>query len=97
MSTFDCPSCKQGADKLIIFNDPARLGCPGCRTSTIKKAYNVNLGQTLDKWTHIDKKTGREIKHRLTTGKDWEIANRAFSKEDGKTAINRITGKETQY
>ena|SRR3990167_395150 len=61
-----------------------------------KKRSNVNLGQTLDKWTHIDKKTGNEIRHRLSVGKDWEVSNRTLA-EDGKTAINRVTKKPAQY
>ena len=50
----------------------------------------------MDKWTHVDKKTGRTIKHKISGGKDWEIKNRVISKDDGKTPINRVTGKPAQ-
>jgi len=63
---------------------------------TGKKYSNASLGQTMDKWTHVDKKTGRTIKHKISGGKDWEIKNRVISKDDGKTPINRVTGKPAQ-
>lgn len=62
-----------------------------------KRARNVNLGQTVDRSTHIDKKTGREITHRITEGKKWEIDNRRLSQDDGVTVVNRATGKPAQY
>ena len=61
-----------------------------------KKRSNVNLNQILDRWTHIDKKTGNEIKHKLSAGKDWEINNRVISRDDGVTVINRATGKPAE-
>lgn len=67
------------------------------RYLTGKKKPNVNLGQTMEKWTHVDKKTGRTINHKLSVGKSWEIENRRVSQDDGKTAINRITGKPAEY
>ena len=90
---FDCPNCKSEAKRLVIFNDPKFLGCDACGVA--KRVFvNVNLGQTEQKWTHVDKQ-GVEKKHRLSVGKSWEISNRALA-EDGKTVINRITNKETQ-
>ena len=63
---------------------------------TGKNRSNANLGQTLEKWTHVDKKTGRTIKHKLSTGKNWEIENRRISQDDKKTVINRVTGKPAE-
>lgn len=62
-----------------------------------KRFSLCDLGQTTDRWTHTDKKTGRVIKHRLTRGKDVEIRDRVISKEDPKVVLNGRTGKETQY
>lgn len=62
-----------------------------------KKRSNVNLGQTIEKWTHVDKKSTNQIKHKLSVGKSWEIDNRVISRDDGKTVINRVTGKPAQY
>ncbi len=62
-----------------------------------KKKSNANLGQTLEKWSHVDKKSGKTIEHKLSVGKNWEIVNRGLSKDDNKTAINKVTGKEAQY
>lgn len=62
-----------------------------------KRSHNVNLGQVVDRSTHIDKKTGREITHKITTGKAWEIDNRRLSQDDGFTVVNRATGKPAQY
>lgn len=91
---FECPICKQETKTLVI---PAEGKLAGrCCASTGPKRFNVNLGNTVDSWTHIDKKTGNEVKHKLTTGKDWEIQNRVLSKDDGKTSINRVTGKPAQ-
>ena len=90
---FNCPTCGSETSKLIIFSEPKFLGCQSCGVA--KKAFrNVNLGQTEQKWTHINKQ-GEEKKHRLSVGKSWEISNRTLA-EDGKTVINRITKKETQ-
>lgn len=91
---FDCPHCGSKANRLIIFNEPKYLGCESCGVAK-PRPYNVNLGQTTQKWTNVDKK-GIEHKHRLTVGKDWEINNRVLA-EDGKTVINKVTNKEAQY
>ena len=63
---------------------------------TGKKRSTAGLGQTVDSWRKIDKKTGNETTHKLTKGKEWEITNRRLA-DDGKTVINRVTGRETQY
>ncbi len=62
--------------------------------SYIKKVryVNTNLGQSADKWIGNDGK-----QHNMTVGKEWEINNRILSKDDGKTMINRVTGKPAQY
>lgn len=64
---------------------------------TGKKRSNANLGQTLEKWTHVDKKSGKEVTHKLSVGKSWEIENRRVSQDDGVTVVNRATGKPAQY
>jgi hypothetical protein len=78
------------------------MACRSCVNEHLKRDkgykpnyFNVNLGQTVEKWTHVNKQ-GEEKKHKLTVGKDWEINNRAIA-EDGKTVINRVTRKEAQY
>jgi hypothetical protein len=91
---FECPNCKADATRLIIYNEPKYLGCPSCGVAS-RPYVNVNLGQTVEKWTHINKQ-GEEKKHRITVGKDWELSNRALA-EDGKTVINKVTNKEAQY
>jgi len=63
---------------------------------TGKKRSVAGLGQTVESWTHIDKKTGNEVKHKITTGKQFEIVNRELA-DDGKTVINKKTGKPAQY
>lgn len=91
---FECPSCGCEAKTLVIPQD-GKLGCRSCVTMR-PKPINVNLGQTVERWNHVDKK-GIEHKHRLTVGKDWEINNRVVSRDDKMTVINRVTGKEAQY
>lgn len=86
---FDCPSCGSKTSKLIIYNDPKKLGCPSCGTPQ-SKFHNVNLGQTVDSYTRKDGTKGR-----ITTGKAWEIEHRRLG-PDGR-AINSKTGKEPQY
>lgn len=91
---FTCPICKNETKTLVIPEGGKLAG--RCCASIGPKRNNVNLGQTADSWTHIDKKTGNQIKHKLSTGKAWEIENRVVSKDDGKTIINRVTGKPAQ-
>lgn len=91
---FECPMCKNDVNKLIIPLG-GKLGCREC-VGESKIPYNVNLGQTLDRWTSVDKKTGKEISHRISVGKNWELENRRLSKEDNKTVLNIKTNKETQ-
>lgn len=81
----DCPRCGAQTNKLII-PEHGKLGCKDCSVAK-PRPYNVNLGQTFVK-DHMT---------RLTTGKAWEIEQRVVSPDDGKTIINRKTGRETQY
>lgn len=90
-----CPQCDKEVKMLVIPHE-GRLGCRDC-AGKVPKRYNVNLGQTVEQWTHIDKHTTNEIKHKLTVGKNWEIDNRIISKDDPKVVINRVTGKPSQY
>ncbi len=87
----DCPNCGAQAKRLIIFNDPYHTGCDNCGQA--RKRFSITgLGSTDDKWHGDDGKV-----HRITAGKRWEIENRTISKDDGKTVINKVTGKPTQY
>jgi hypothetical protein len=81
----ECPSCHKEA-KVLVIPEGGKLGCNECVVRGPKK-YNVHLGQT---WAS-DGKT------RLTHGKAWEIGNRVVSPDDGKTLINKKTGKPAQY
>lgn len=91
---FECPICKNPTQSLVIPLNGKLSGKCCVEMSPSKK--NVNLGQALEKWTHVDK-NGVEHKHKLTVGKSWEIDNRVTSKDDGVTVVNRATGKEAQY
>jgi hypothetical protein len=74
------------------------LYCPACYVRTRRKhGYDHTLNQTLERWTHRSKKTDSLVHHKLTKGKDWEIENRRVSLDDGKTVINKATGKPAQY
>lgn len=96
---FECNYCKQQVKQLVIPADKKILACRSCAypEGAPRPTYNVNLGQTVEKWTHIDKKTGNEIKHKVTTGKQWEIEHRRLSGDDGHTVVNYATGKPAQY
>lgn len=85
-----CPQCSQETHKLTIPLG-GKLGCPNCNVH-VSKPYNVNLGQTADKWIKNDGTVGK-----ITVGKQWEIDNRRISRDDGVTVINHATGKEPQY
>jgi hypothetical protein len=85
---FTCPRCKAETTKLVIPLN-GKLGCDLCSEKSPSR-YNVNLNQTFAKY-------GDNNSKRLTTGKAWEIANRVVSKDDGKTIINKVTGKPAQY
>lgn len=92
---FNCPICSKETKQLVIPVDGKLSG--RCCANVGPSQRNVNLGQTVEKWTHVDKNTGREVKHKLTTGKNWEISNRVTSKDDRMTVINKATGREAQY
>lgn len=86
----DCPSCGAETSKLIGCNELRRVVCTNCHYNCMgdKKFDNYNLGQTL-----IKDKNGT----RVTYGKAFEIDNRMVCPDDGKTIINRKTGKPAQY
>ena len=88
---FTCPSCNSLTSKLIGYTSPAKVGCSNCGIPA-SRFSSCNLGQTADSWVKHDGTRGR-----ITSGKNWEIANRMISKDDGKTPINRVTGKPAQY
>ena len=91
---FNCPICSNETKQLVIPPDGKLSG--RCCANLGPKRVNVNLGQTLQSWTHVDKK-GVEHKHKLTTGKNWEIENRRISMDDKTVVINKATGRETEY
>lgn len=92
----DCPICKTDNVTQLVIPEGGKLSCRSCAGEQ-KIRSNPNLGQTVQRWTHIDKTTGREIKHRLTSGKEWEISHRRVSQDDPKVVINTFTKKEAQY
>ena len=96
-----CDHCNQDVQRKFIPENGGIYGCRSCVDAFMGRKYrpqaNVNLGQTVQSWTHIDKKSGNEVKHRLTVGKNWEISQRTISKDDGMTVVNRTTGKPTEY
>lgn len=51
-----------------------------------------------DLHTSVDsyENTKTHKRQRISKGKDWEIKHRTLA-EDGKTVINKVTGKEAQY
>lgn len=81
-----CPKCGSDAVKLVIPLG-GRLGCRSC-SDPARTKYNAQLNQTLH---NIDGKT------RITRGRAFELDNRIKSPDDGRTIINRITGKPAQY
>lgn len=95
---YNCEKCPT-AKKLIapsVNNPEGKLFCEACY-GVVRKQFLCNLGQTVQKFTHVDKKTGKEVVHKLTAGKDWEISQRRISLDDNTTVVNRATGKEAQY
>jgi len=81
---FDCPNCGLKTTKLIGSDELKRVVCPHCHpgTNNSKNAKDYELH-----W--------KESKN-VTNGKAWEIKNRTISKDDGKTVINKVTGKPAQ-
>lgn len=90
MAAFICPTCKAETNKLIYPRDVENTVCPNCYEC--RNMSNPNLHQTADSW--VDAKG---IKHRMTTGKQWEIDNRTLSKDGDMRVINRWTGKNAEY
>lgn len=84
---FTCPNPDCGAEsRRLVLPHNGRLGCEACRTRPVS-SFDPRLHQTY----------ASDGKTRLTFGKAGEIASRVVSKDDGKTVINRHTGRETQY
>lgn len=81
---FDCPNCGTKTSKLIGSDELKRVVCPSCHPGNAgtKNARDYELG-----WKDPSG---------LTNGRAWEIKNRTISKEDGKTVINKITGRPAQ-
>lgn len=90
---FTCPRCQEQTKTLSI-PVGGKLGCRTCNSKS-PVVYNVNLGQTVDRWEGVDK-NGNVHKHKLTTGKAWELDQRRLT-PDGKHAYNIKTGRGTQY
>jgi hypothetical protein len=85
---FTCPTCNAKTPKLIAPGGckDGKLVCPNCYQSG-KSIFNWQLHD-------VEFKDG---KTRLTKGKSWEIKNRVKSPDDGRTIINKVTGKPAQY
>ena len=85
---FNCPCGKQTQQLMICGKAKhGRMTCKACEPCEQGSAFNPNLNQTYV----------RDGNTRVTTGKAWEIRNRVVSRDDGKTVINKVTGKPTQY
>jgi len=88
---FTCPSCERATAKLVIYTEPRKLGCPNCGTPKLSHK-SVGLSDTVQNYVKYDGTMGK-----ISRGKAWEIMNRRTSRDDNKTIINKVTGKETQY
>lgn len=77
----DCPRCGPNVAKRLIGNKDG-IFCDRCYQDDRTGKFNYTLHQ---------KTLG------VSNGKAWEIDNRIVSKDDGKTVINRVTGKPAQY
>lgn len=79
-----CPNqnCQEQTNKLIYSGK--KIYCPQCFTYR-SLTGGINLHQNVG-----DRET------QITRGKMWEIDNRGVSRDDGRTVINRITGREAQ-
>lgn len=86
---FDCPSCGAKTPKLVIYQDPKKLGCPNCGNPKGKK-FLAGLGSTAQYYVKKDGTQGK-----MTVGKKWEIDNRRSTPEG--QIINAKTGKDAQY
>ena len=90
--------CNQEGSIVVTYQPIYVASCDECYAALYKmflksrRKQNCNLGQTVHEYVKKDGSRGR-----LTAGKDWEIANRTISKDDGKTVINKVTGKPAQY
>lgn len=102
MNNCSYPECQEKGPIVVLYAPTEVFSCDGHWPAqykhylTGKKRSTIGLGQTLEKWTHVDKKTGDEKVHKLSVGKNWEITNRRLA-DDGKTVINRVTGKVAEY
>jgi hypothetical protein len=79
-----CPNkdCNEWTLKLITSGN--KTYCPLCRGAN-PTMTGINL--------HDDVGDGTT---KVTRGKAWEISNRVISKDDGRTVINKITGRPAQ-
>lgn len=81
---FDCPNCGLKSSKLIGSDELKKVVCPVCHPG------NLSVKNARDYELHYKDSYG------ITKGKAWEIMNRTISKDDGKTVINKVTGKPAQ-
>lgn len=93
MSLLECPICRTEVKQLVIPPDGKKYGCRSCvyEGASRGKSYNVNLGQTSDKWRGSDGKL-----HRITVGKQIEIEGRRLTPE-GKMISKDNGNKEARY
>lgn len=80
----ECSMCKKDVTRLTYGDKCSTGACRGCYHGS---GIDLSLNGVI--WT--DGKT------RLTKGKAWEIDNRTVSRDDGRTVVNRKTGKPAQY
>lgn len=84
---FDCPRCNKETKRLTICEMVKRIVCDACHPEHGGSKFNWQLHDVL----HRDGRT------KVTRGKAWEIDQRIKSPDDGRTIINRKTGKPAQY
>ena len=77
---FECPSCARACTTLISCDQRKKIMCNRCHDGHEKRS-SAGLHQ---------KELG------VSKGKAWEIDNRVVSRDDGRTVINRLTGKPAQ-
>ena len=78
-----CPNKDCNEWTLTLITNGKDTYCPQCRNKP--SMTGINLHQDVGDGTT-----------KVTRGKAWEIANRGISRDDGRTVINKITGRPAQ-
>ena len=99
MASFNCYACQGETPRLYASGcKDGMLLCYDCLGHIPRgQGPDYTLNQSLETWTHRNKRSGKLINHKLTKGKAFEIENRRISLDDGYSVINVKTGKPAQY